>query len=60
MDRIRWSSIILAILGIAFIVGGVLLIILGNSLIQKAVKKVFKRKNLFILFYFFLSKRNVN
>jgi hypothetical protein len=47
MDRIRCGAIILVILGIGFLIGGVLLITLGDSIIKKAVKKVFKKK----LFY---------
>ena len=40
IDRTRCASIILVILGIGFVTAGVLILALGDSLIQSAVKKV--------------------
>ncbi len=40
LDRIRCASVILIILGIGFMIGSILLLVLGDSVIKNAVKKV--------------------
>jgi hypothetical protein len=40
IDRIRCAAIVLGILGLGFAVAGVLLLVMGDSFINDAVKKV--------------------
>ena len=47
VNRTRCASIVLVILGIGFIIASVLLFILGDSLINNAVKKVNRKQNIF-------------
>lgn len=43
MNRTLWASVVLAILGMGFLLGGSLLIASSKTLIQKAVAKVDNR-----------------
>jgi uncharacterized membrane protein len=47
IDRTRCATITLVLLGTGFVVGGILLFVFGDSLIDSAVKKVKKKKILF-------------
>jgi hypothetical protein len=40
VNRLLCSSVVLVILGLGFVISGILLFVLGDSLINGAVKKV--------------------
>lgn len=59
-DRTYCAAIILVILGLIFVIGGVLLFVFGDKFIESGVKEV---KNIFLLIdsiLFFIAKRVVN
>ncbi len=56
IDRTRCATITLVLLGTGFVVGGILLFVFGDSLIDSAVKKVKKKKFFLINSTFFIEQ----